>query len=231
MGIWLRMGLLGGAVALLAVSACDGDTAVTPQSCVAGQSQACTGPNGCSGFQECAADGSAFGACVCGEGGGGTGGTGTGNTGAGATGAGGTGTGGTGAGGTGAGGGTGGSGASSPDCPVDQPDDDGDCTDDPVGSWCIYGDDQCICLQDAWQCATCPADEPTDGDSCQSSGGMPDRCAYGDSQCICRQGEWSCATCPQDEPTDGDDCDPGLLCTYGDTFCGCQQAQWHCETP
>lgn len=33
--------------------------------CVPGKSEACVGPNACTGFQECAADGHSFGSCTC----------------------------------------------------------------------------------------------------------------------------------------------------------------------
>lgn len=47
--------------------------------CVPNESQACTGPGQCVGFQVCAADGKSFGACDCGSGG--TGGSASGGTG------------------------------------------------------------------------------------------------------------------------------------------------------
>jgi endo-1,4-beta-D-glucanase Y len=96
--------------------------------CTAGETQACSGPDGCTGVQACLPDGTAFGPCDCsgvgsggqgiggvvgsgglGTGGGvvGAGGTGTGG---GAIGAGGTGVGGVGTGGAAVGGGTGGAG-------------------------------------------------------------------------------------------------------------------------
>lgn len=77
--------------------------------CTAGDSKACTGPAGCQGGQACLADGTGWGSCDCGTGGGaGAGGTGSGGT----TGGGGAGGGGgvAGGGGGGTGGGTGGSG-------------------------------------------------------------------------------------------------------------------------
>ena len=82
--------------------------------CIAGDTQACTGEDGCTGVQECLPDGSGYGACDCGAGGTGglgTGGLGTGGLGTGGLGTGGLGTGGLGTGGLGTGGlGTGGSG-------------------------------------------------------------------------------------------------------------------------
>ncbi len=54
--------------------------------CSAGISRTCTGPDGCTGWETCLADGSDFGPCECivsGTGGGGTGGSGTGGSGTG----------------------------------------------------------------------------------------------------------------------------------------------------
>lgn len=67
-----------GALAIMAIAAAcssspegpgtdaGGGEATSAGACVPGQSIACTGPDGCSGFQVCSADGSHYGACDCG---------------------------------------------------------------------------------------------------------------------------------------------------------------------
>ncbi len=78
----------------VALSACSS----AKQKCVPGESVACVGPAGCQGGQACNANGTGYGACLCGSGGGSGGGAGGGGGGAG------------GGGGGGAGGGSGGGG-------------------------------------------------------------------------------------------------------------------------
>jgi len=205
---------LGGAVLL--ASACGGDTVTSaPSGCTPGQSAACTGTNGCQGYQVCSTDGTSYGPCECGSGG-------SSASSSGAGGASSSGTGGSASSGTG--------GSVSGDCPTDQPVSPADCTDAPPATMCAYGEDQCFCMWDAWRCNPCPPDEPPDGANCPSGSGPPIRCAYGESQCVCRPNGWYCGTCPDTEPTHGDDCtEGGLFCGYGDTACLCTQAGWDCE--
>jgi len=169
-----------------------------------------------------------------------TGGTaGAGAIGGGGTSAGGGGTGGTSTGvgggtntGVGGGGATGGAGGAgqNPDCPADNPGNT-QCT-EPPGTWCIYGDEQCVCMQGDWRCHTCPTTNPGDGTVCDGGVGQPVRCVYGATQCVCGQNdEWSCAECPATEPSGSCADERGLICTYGSTFCVCGgggNPQWNC---
>jgi len=59
----LRLGMGGAGLALALFAGCSGEDSSDAKLCVAGQSQACAGPLGCSGAQVCAADGMSFGAC------------------------------------------------------------------------------------------------------------------------------------------------------------------------
>jgi len=203
------------------------------QTCTPGESISCSGNNGCSGFQECAADGKSYGTCQCGAGGNGSAGNGTGGNATGGTGSGNNGPGGASTGGTGAGaGGSGGAGGTpNPDCPVSEPQDNSDCTSAPAGTSCPYDDKQCLCFWDEWDCDECPATEPSDGDSCQNAGmGSMKNCIYGNTQCVCRQQQWNCDQCPPDAPQEYDSCQQGgLLCTWGDTECACFYGYWYCS--
>lgn len=63
-----RRTVLGALAALapLAVGACKSSPDETGMGCVPGQSVTCTGASGCAGAQVCSADGTSFGACLCG---------------------------------------------------------------------------------------------------------------------------------------------------------------------
>ena len=60
-------GLFGLTMAAGIFAACGDDTVDTSNGCTPGQSSACTGNNGCNGFQLCNTDGQSFGACECGS--------------------------------------------------------------------------------------------------------------------------------------------------------------------
>ncbi len=227
---WIAVSL--GACALLG-AACGSEVGVNGStSCVPGESAACTGENGCSGFQVCAADGMSYGSCQCGSGGdAGTGGSG--NTGGGGSGA----TGGTatGSGATGGAAAAGGTGGSEPDpCPPMEPEDEEPCS-EPAGTTCSYDGSQCLCFWDEWWCGECPDDLPSPSDPCNGGGpGTLSPCFYGDVQCHCRWDEWVCATCPDEQPQEWSFCsDRGVLCVYDETECACMGGGgggvWNCS--
>ncbi len=222
----LKRSLFAAGYVLLMVAACGDDTTVEGSTCIAGETKACTGDSGCSGYQECLSDGTSYGPCECGSSSGTGGSTSTSGTGGSTSGTGGSTSGTGGAGGT-TSSGVGGSGGSET-CPTEQPGESDPCTDS--GLVCLYGDDHCECWNEAWSCDTCPTQQPTDGDGCQGDQGT--RCFYGAEQCACVGGgsaEWNCGTCPTQEPNDGDPCtEPGLHCVFGSTECRCQQSTWNC---
>jgi hypothetical protein len=53
----LKRCLFSAGFVLLLVAACGDDATVVGGTCVAGETQACTGDEGCSGYQTCNADG------------------------------------------------------------------------------------------------------------------------------------------------------------------------------
>jgi hypothetical protein len=60
-----RLPTLIAVVIALGAAWCGGSSGTNPSRCVPDQSIACAGPAGCSGFQVCSADGSAYGPCAC----------------------------------------------------------------------------------------------------------------------------------------------------------------------
>jgi hypothetical protein len=224
--------------ALIAACGSDEETATAGGSCTPGQSVACAGPAGCSGFQACNASGTGFNTCDCGggSGGGSTTSSGTATTtsttgSGGATGSGGGGTGGN----VGSGGNSGSGGGNSADCPTAEPNNGGNCNTPVTG--CTYaGDVHCECWNGDWDCVDCPAAEPNDGDACDNNNNAGDRCSYGATSCWCSfaSDNWSCNTCPSAEPNDNDNCtEVGLHCVYGGTECSCfgggGQPDWNCN--
>ena len=61
-----RISWLLGALVVVVAAACSNSSGSAGPTCAAGQSIACVGIGGCAGGQVCAADGSGYGACVCG---------------------------------------------------------------------------------------------------------------------------------------------------------------------
>ncbi|MFP6684406.1 MAG: hypothetical protein VB934_06825, partial [Polyangiaceae bacterium] len=162
---------LAGVVGMLSVAACG--TSVNNAEfggCVPGESRACAGPAGCSGFQVCAADGKTLGDCECGDS--------SGQGGSGAT---------TGQGGSGASNPTSGAGGGMPAaCPMDKPARDEMCAEPNLA--CNYGDETCLCENppgpggNQWTCFTCPMPAPTEGDSCEDTSLT---CDYAGETCDC----------------------------------------------
>lgn len=62
------------------------------------------------------------------------------------------------------------------------------------GARCHYADTQCACIGGGnpnWNCSTCPAAAPADGDNCgQAEAGL--HCLYGTTACSCFGGNWNC---------------------------------------
>jgi hypothetical protein len=80
--------------------------------------------------------------------------------------------------------------------------------------------------------ATCPADQPGDGDACEVLE-INTTCSYDGTDCVCELGigglGWNCSggtggTCPGSQPTNADTCTVLQLstnCTYGSSTCTC----------